>query len=334
MDINQLIKNTNTVYREALQTREEERLDRALNLALKQSANSVMEIKEKHAKLSLPENITEKVIEAATSEYKAMQELQNSLTKTNKKEVLQNTTEAYLEGVRQFTESGGKNFYDIGCIMSFRDKYTGKQFQEQIKQLQEKGMDIKIIKEKHFEHKNVDRYTVSDIYSLVLPSSQYSAFEKFVVNNLPEDDGLNMSRENFFIPPFIKGRESIPSLEEYVSKVEKDIDYYNFTPYGYSTVKIDTSGGYGKFVENRPDVINLKRAINLSLECVALYDYKSDPVNGMMPTLACYGKDDLKKLNIENEENSRKTIVKDIKLDDIEQELKLEKKKKRSHSRP
>ena len=34
-----------------------------------------------------------------------------------------------------------------------------------------------------------------------------------------------MSRENFFIPPFIKGRESIPSLEEYVSKVEKDIDF-------------------------------------------------------------------------------------------------------------
>ena len=50
MNINQLIKNTNTVYREALQTREEERLDRALNLALKQSANNVMEIKEKHAK--------------------------------------------------------------------------------------------------------------------------------------------------------------------------------------------------------------------------------------------------------------------------------------------
>lgn len=334
MDINQLIKNTNTVYREALQTREEERLDRELNWALKQSANNVMEIKEKHAKLSLPENITEQVVEAATAEYKAMQQLQNSLTKTNRKEILQDATEAYLEGVKQFTESGGKYFYDIGSIVSFRDKETGKRFEQQIKKLQEKGMDIKIIKDKHFEHKNVDRFTVSDIYSLVLPSSQYSAFEKFVVNSLPEDDGFTMSRQNFFIPPFVKGRESIPALEEYVSKMEKEIDYYNFTPYGYSTVKINTTGGYGNFVENRPDVSSLKKAVNLSLECVALYENKHDHVNGMMPTLACYGNDDLKKLNIEDEEKSRKTIVKDIKLDDIEQQLKLEKKKKRSHSRP
>jgi len=316
MDINQLIKNTNSVYRDALQTREEERLDKDLHLALTQSANNVMEIKEKHAKLQIPKNVTEQVIEAATAEYNAMKQKKSELTKTNKQEVIEDATSDYLDGVRQFTKSGGKGFYDIGGIISFRDKYTGTQFKEQIKQLQESGMDIKIVKEKHFEHEKIDRYSVSDIYSFVLPSSQYPTFEKFVVNNLPDDDGLSVSRENFFMPPLIREREIIPDLEEYVSKMEEDLNYYIFSPYGYSTVRIDTSAGYGNFVQHRPDVSNLKEAINLSLECVALYENKEGHSNRMMPTLFAHKEEDLKKLNVED--NTRRTIVKDIKLEDLE----------------
>lgn len=333
MNINQLIENTTTVYREALQTGEERKLDIKLNSALKESANDVMKIKEKHESLNLPEDITKKVIEAAVSEHNAIQNLKNTLTKTNTKEILNNATNAYLEGVKQFTNAGGKNFYDIGTIVSFRDKHTSQKFDKHIKKLQEQGMDIKILKEKHIEHEKVNRFTTSAIYSLVLPSSQYSEFESFIVKNLPEEDGLTLSRQNFFIPPFVKGRQSISKLEEDIIKNEKDIDYYNFTPYGYSTIRIDINGGYGKFFENSPEVSNLKEAVNDSLRCVTLYENKHDHVNGMMPTLACYGEEDLKRLNFDGEDTIRKTIVKDIKLDDLDQNEKLEKSKKRSYSK-
>lgn len=319
MDINDLIKNITDNYKDSIQSKKEEYINRQLNIAIKESVKNIQDIKEKHKILELPEEVTNNVVQSAELEYQSMLNKQKSLTMTDTNNVIKNVTENYINSVKGFSNNGGRDFYDVGSIISFRSNFDAENFVKEINQLKEQGIDIKILKEKHFEHENIDRYTVSAKFSIVMPSSHYPDYENMLIKKLPEDDGLTMSRKNFFIPPFVRKRDNIPNIE--IQNLERNdkLDRYNFSHLGYSTIEIDTLCGYGKFNEIRPDKNNLNEAIEQAFDNTEAYEHKSDYIAGMMPTLLCYSSEDVNELNIDENDNHKRTIVKDINLLEIDQ---------------
>lgn len=236
--------------------------------------------------------------------------------------MIRESTESYLSSINSFTSNGGKNFYDIGSIIDIDDINSKNIIKEKIKELQSNGVDIKIIKEKE---KDING-DIHSVIALVIPSSQYKEFEKMIVNDLSknENDFIRFSRRNYFIPPFIRDRDMIATLEDNIptSKVFETINYNIFCIYGYSTHTIDTSGGYGQFNDGERAAINLYNTIYSSLAHANLYENKNNHINGIMPTLMCFSKDDVKNLAPDNEDKIRKTIVKDLKLYEKEQNIK------------
>lgn len=330
MKVDNIIQTAKKAYEDSIQSKEEYSLANSLKHAKTQAVIKPQEIKEAHEKLQLPAELTEKALEIAKLEYEAIEEKLNSLTLAETSKVVAENSDSYLEAVKKFTKAGGKKFYDIGSIVNIKYNQDVDSFKQGIKNLQDLGLDILIMNEEYLNNEEQSMYKTDTIISLALPSSQYSLYEEYMATNYKENMlkiHNHISRNNFFIPPFLTERESIPQLLNHI-KNEKDVDRYNFAVFGYSTVDINTSAGYGRFEELRPEKESLKEAVQEALYYADYYNQKQDHVNGIMPTNLCIGEEVSKKLGIDPDEKTRKTITRDLEYLKLSPESKLDNKKR------
>lgn len=314
MTENNLIENIIEIYQNAIHAEnQEKRKDAILNLITKHNVNKrISDLKKEHSVIGIPEEVTNTLVEAIKLEYKTALSMRDNLSLVNRNDTIKTLTENYFQSVKDFSENGGKNFYDVGSIVYFNENFSKivkLDFLKKINQLKDKGLDIKIIEEN--DNKAV----------VVLPSSQYFEYEN-AINNLSNKYRENaLEHRNFFISPLIRKREMIEKIENHKlsNRSENDSKYDLFHSYGYFLNTIDTLGGYNYFTESLSNQ-HLKQTISESLFHINLYNNEKAHINGMVPTNLCYSKDENNLINKDLEEKTRKTISYDLSILKIEKE--------------
>jgi hypothetical protein len=314
MKIDKLITIIQNSYKDALKAVQEQTDASEIKYFLKDSLLQHNNKIEKYEKLSMSEEATKRLVDSYNSECSELNQKLNSFTLANRDAVNSVNSQIYIDSVKEFSEQGGKGFYDIGSLVSVKYDMEVPKFKKEIEKLIESGLDILILKEKNTGNADMCSYSSSAQFSLVMPSSAYSAYESMMVKEFPEhtfETHNTAKRENHFIPPLLAQRNQIKDLLKYSLNTD-DVDRYNFTSLGYSSIVMDTKGGYGVFDSYRPDLKALDETVNQSLSCAYMYKKEGDHVNGMMPTLICYDKEESEILGLDPEKKNRVNITDDI----------------------
>ena len=325
MDIDKVINTAYIAYKEAGIRYKESSIRERIKYAERDINEEEVKKIERMEKLGLSDSLIEDFkinFEKERAEYKI---IIDGLVLDNKNNVNQENASEYFKTVEEFAKSGGSNFYDVASIVHFHRESTKIAFMEDMKKLQNDGHDIKIVDEIKQEG------TVTNSIALMMPSSSYHAYESNMIKKYSHSifESYNeLTRKNYFIPPLIESRDKIDKtfnsiikesnmLEEQGDK--KRLDQYLFSGLGYSFAELDTSGGYGVFETYRPDQKALMNGLETVLNSPTLYKGKKRHLNGMMPTLICYSKEDKAKRGIEeSDELVRYNLVDAVKGYEIE----------------
>jgi hypothetical protein len=341
MKIDNLIKTIKQAYQEAVILEKEDEIRFLVYLAKKKTTCEQKEKLEKLKKM----NMSEKLIEDFNLLFNKEMEEYNSkienLTLDEKKPINENNRDKYIEAVKSFTAQGGKNFYDIGAIASIKYKQDVEVFLSKIKELQDLGKDIKILKEEKLGNDKYSSFKTESRFAIVMPSSVYHDYEKMMVDNFPEEiyeTNSPILRDNYFIPPLIELRKQIEKgTKEMLLRIDlpkehkkkESINRYVFSAFGYSTVELDTKGGYGVFDDYDPANKAIIEAVGMSLTNATIYGDNPRHSNSMMATLMCYTKKEREERNISLDKKQRITIEHGLKGYEVENKINILKRKQR-----
>lgn len=193
--------------------------------------------------------------------------------------VLDGLQETYSALVKEYTDAGGKGFYDVVAKVMTISESDDLALLMVIGQLIKAGGDIIIVDEAAQPDRALvsDGLSVSKIYSVMLPSSHLSLFKEFIGDRLRPSSNKSFCGEgmrvynHFILPDLTFGqRDTVKVMRNLIGKERKggmDFCYSAFADCGY---------GISPFSEADGSAFDLSEGVKLGLIGLAVYDDRKD----------------------------------------------------------
>lgn len=246
------------------------------------------------------EQISEPVSEELKDGLSSLEELlgsELSTTTSLRDDVLLELADEYIGEVEEFSQSGGKGFYDAAIRIAVKFDSHAEDVEKHMQGLQSKGfngLDVQLVDKDFRGNPTYSDNGCSTILTYIYPTSIMDELKDEIAEFTKKFDVVY---SNFFIAPSLIGRNN--NCDDAVQFFKDTKEAFDATDTIGDTV-LDALTSMGLF---RVDFSWLNEfepitPIKKALANPYLYQDISDHVNGMMPTRECYSFEECKKLGL------------------------------------
>tara|TARA_B100001245_G_scaffold236692_1_gene230036 strand:+ start:4776 stop:5732 length:957 start_codon:yes stop_codon:yes gene_type:complete len=246
------------------------------------------------------EQISEPVSEEVKDGLSSLEELlasELSTTTSLRDEVLLELADEYIGEVEEFSQSGGKGFYDAAIRIAVKFDSHAEDVEKHMQGLQNKGfngLDIQLVDKDFRGNPTYSDNGCSTILTYIYPTSIMDELKEEVAEFTKKFD---IVYSNFFIAPSLTNDNS--HCDDAIQFFKDTKETFDATDTIGDTV-LDALTSMGLFrvdfswINEFEPITPVKKA----LENPYIYQDIKDHVNGMMPTRECYSFEECKKIGL------------------------------------